>query len=65
MFSADHLLLKIPVPLENKQFLGSFLVYEQRIKQRQLNAQINNDFVWTYLCDLLTPFRVYVDNNNQ
>ena len=44
-FSADPHLLESPVPLEKKQFLGSFLVFEQRTKQRQLNAQINNNSV--------------------
>ena len=52
MFSADPILLKSSLPLEKKQLLGSVLVFEQRTKQRQLNAQINNDSVWTYLCDL-------------
>ena len=44
-FSADPLFLKSPIPLKEKQFIESVLVFEQRTKQRQLNAQINNDSV--------------------
>ena len=36
--SADPLLLKSPVLRERKQFLASVLVFEQKTKQRQLNA---------------------------
>ena len=36
LFSSDSLLLKSLVPSEKKQFLGPVLVFEQRIKQRQL-----------------------------
>ena len=45
VFSADSLLLISPVPLEKKQFLESISVFKQRTKQRQLNAQLNNDSV--------------------
>ena len=49
--SFDPLLLKSLVLLEKKQLLGPVLVSEQRIKQRQLNAQINNNSMQTYLCE--------------
>ena len=42
VFSSDPLLVKSLTPLK-KQFLGPVLVFVQRIKQRQLNAQINNN----------------------
>ena len=42
-FSSDPVLLKSLILLEKKQFLGIVLVFEQRIKQGQLNAQINNN----------------------
>ena len=35
--------LKNPVPPEKKQCLEPVLVFEHRTKQRQLNAQINNE----------------------
>ena len=35
--------------IEKKQFLESALVFEQKTKQRQLNAQMNNNSI--YLCD--------------
>ena len=53
-FSADPLLLKSIVLLEKKQFLGSVLVFEQKTEQRQLNAQINNNSVLTYFCEIDT-----------
>ena len=51
IFSSDPLLLKSLVPLEKKRYVGTVLVFEQRIKQRQLNAQINDKSLWTYLCE--------------
>ena len=42
-FSADPLLLKSLVPLEKKQFLRSVLVLKHKKKQRQLNAETNNN----------------------
>ena len=45
---ADPFLLLGLVLLEMKQFLGSVLIFEQRTKQKQLNAQIDNGI----LCDL-------------
>ena len=43
--------VKKPHTLRKNQFLGPVLVFEQRIKQRQLNVQINNNSMWTYLCE--------------
>ena len=38
MSSVDPLLLKSPVSLRKEHFLGSVLVFEQRTKQKQLDA---------------------------
>ena len=52
VFSAESLLFKSPVFLDKKQPSGSFLVFEQRTKQIQFVAQIDNDCMQIYLCDL-------------
>ena len=47
VFSADPLLSRSPLTPEKEQFLWSVLVFEQKTKQRQLNAQINKNFLPT------------------
>ena len=48
VFSAGPLVLEIPVPLEEKEFEGPVLVYEHITKQRQLDAQMNNDSLYPF-----------------
>ena len=44
--SVDPLLLKKPcTPGKKEAAVGSVLVFEQRTKQRQINAKMNNDSV--------------------
>ena len=49
MFSADLLLIKKPCTSRKKTAVRSVLVFEQRTKQRQLNAQMNIDSVCTHM----------------